>query len=167
MVKSLYMAKTENDAKVFVESIIKSLGANINSIEIINDAESGLTTISVQSPDTRLLIGRDGESLTALSTLLHRYLESGLTEKEHPLSITLDVNDYQKKHIEGLKTKAHMMAERAKFFKSSIELDPMNGYERRIIHTYLEKDKNITTESIGEGKNRRIVVKFIEEKTDL
>ncbi len=167
MVKSLYMAKTENDAKLFIESIIKSLGATVNSIETISDTESGLTTISVQTPDARLLIGRDGESLNALSTLLHRYLESGLKENEHPLSITLDVNDFQKKHIEGLKTKAHMMAERAKFFKSSIELDPMNGYERRIIHTYLEKDKNITTESIGMGKERRIVVKFVEQKTDL
>ena len=167
MVKSLYMAKTENDAKLFIESIIKSLGANINSIETIFDEESGLTTISVQTPDGRFLIGRDGESLNALSTLLHRYLESGLKENEHPISVTVDINDFQKKHIESLKTKAHMMAERAKFFKSSIELDPMNGYERRIIHTYLEKDKNITTESVGEGKNRRIVVKFVEEKNSL
>jgi len=161
------MAKTENDAKLFVESVIKTLGANVTSIDVIYDSDSGLTTINVQSPDGRLLIGRDGESLNAMSVLLHRYLESGLKEGEHPVSVTVDINDFHKKHIDSLKTKAHMMAERAKFFKSSIELDPMNGYERRIIHTFLEKDKNITTESVGEGKNRRIVVKFVEDKNSL
>ena len=57
-----------------------------------------------------------------------------------------------------------MMAERAKFFKSSVPLDPMNGYERRIIHTFLEKDKNIITDSEGVGKDRHIVIKFVEEK---
>jgi len=159
------MAKTLDDAKDFVQKVIETLGASILSIKTIDDTDSGLTTISVQSSDSRILIGREGESLMALSTLLHRFLETGLKDGEIPLPVTLDINDFQKNHLESLKTKAHMMAERAKFFKSSIELDPMNGYERRVIHTYLEKDKNITTESTGVGKDRRIVVTFIEDKT--
>lgn len=156
------MAKTTEDAKQFVENLIKTLGATITSIELQNDADTGLSTLEVSSPDGRLLIGRDGESLSALNTLLHRYMETDIP----PLPITLDVNNFQKQHIEGLKTKAHMMAERAKFFKSSIALDPMNGYERRVIHTYLEKDKNIVTDSEGAGKERHIVVKYVESKED-
>lgn len=156
------MAKTKDEAKKFIMEIIEALGAQTDAVEIREDDDTGITTIAVSSPDGRLLVGRDGESLHALSTLLHRFLESDLAEGEVPPPITLDINDFEKKHIEGLKTKAHMMAERAKFFKSSIELEPMNGYERRIIHTYLEKDKNVTTESIGEGKERRIVVKYKE-----
>lgn len=156
------MAKTKDEAKKFIMEIIEALGAQTDAVEIREDDDTGITTIAVSSPDGRLLVGRDGESLHALSTLLHRFLESDLAEGEVPPPITLDINDFEKKHIEGLKTKAHMMAERAKFFKSSIELEPMNGYERRIIHTYLEKDKNVTTESVGEGKERRIVVKYKE-----
>ncbi len=157
------MAKTQEDALNFVKTLIESMGAKMDSIEPVSDPDSGMTTISVKSPDSRILIGKDGETLNALSMLLHRYLETSLTEGQNPLPLTLDVNDFQKNHIEGLKVKAHMMAERAKFFKSSIELDPMNGYERRVIHTYLEKDKNISTESTGTGKERRIVVTYKEE----
>ncbi len=159
------MVKTNAEAQEFVKNLLNTIDASYDSIETVFDEDSGLTTISVKSKDGRLLIGKDGETLNALSTLLHRYLESGLKENESPISISLDVNDFQKKHIEDIKTKAHMMAERAKFFKSSIELDPMNGYERRIIHTFLEKDKNILTDSTGEGKNRRIVITYTEDKT--
>ena len=159
------MAKSRDDVKNFTVDLIQTLGAKIDSLEYLDDEDTGMTTIMVRTSDSRMLIGRDGESLAALNTLLHRYLENGLSEDEKPLPITLDINDFQKKHIEGLKTKAHMMAERAKFFKSSIELDPMNGYERRVIHTFLEKDKNITTESTGLGKERRVVLKYVEDKT--
>lgn len=157
------MAKTQDDALNFVKTLIESMGAKIDSIDVAVDPDSEMITISVKSPDSRILIGKDGETLNALSTMLHRYLETGITPDQKPLPLTLDINDFQKGRIDGLKVKAHMMAERAKFFKSSIELEPMNGYERRVIHTYLEKDKNISTESTGTGKERRIVVTYKEE----
>ncbi len=157
------MAKTILDAQNFINELVSNIGAKIETIETIYDEESGLNTISIKSGDGRILIGKDGETLHSLVTLLHRFMETGLKETDTPTPVGLDVNDFQKKHIEDLKIKANMMAERAKFFKSSIELDPMNGYERRIIHTFLEKDKNITTESTGLGKERRIVVTYKEE----
>ncbi|OGI84307.1 hypothetical protein A2903_01895 [Candidatus Nomurabacteria bacterium RIFCSPLOWO2_01_FULL_33_17] len=166
------MAKTQEDAKKFVEDLVKTLGAQITDIVINNDPDTGLSTINVTSPDGRILIGRDGESLSALNTLLHRYLEADMNDKDsktehHPALLSLDINNFQKSKIEGLKTKAHMMAERAKFFKSSIDLEPMNGYERRIIHTFLEKDKNLITDSSGLGRDRHIVIKFVENKDEI
>jgi len=155
------MTKTEEEAVVFLKKIFETMDVKIDSIEPLLDEETGLNTINIKTPDSKI-IGRDGECLQSIGTLLNRFLESNTKEDEQRSPIMLDVNDFQKKHIETLKTKAHMMAERAKFFKSSIELDPMNGYERRIIHTYLEKDKNISTESIGAGKERRIVVTYKE-----
>ncbi len=159
------MAKTQADAKEFIIKLLDIMGIAYDSVELDLDEESGLTTINVQTKEGRMLIGKDGETLNSISTLFHRYMEKGLEEGQSPVQISVDINDFQKKHIESIKTKAHMMAERAKFFKSSIELDPMNGYERRIVHTFLEKDKNILTESTGEGKNRRIVLTFTEDKT--
>ena len=73
----------------------------------------------------------------------------------------MDINGYQKKKIDNLKNMAHMMSERAKYFKSNIEIDPMPAFERRIIHMFLENEKDIKTESEGEGSNRRVVVKYI------
>ncbi len=161
------MAKTKDEIKTFVQNLVQSLGAQIKSINLVDDDDTGMSTIEIESPDSRMLIGRDGESLQALNSLLHRYCEKDLAQDAAPMAITLDVNNFQKNHIDSLKTKAHMMAERAKFFKSSIELDPMNGYERRIIHTFLEKDKNLVTDSTGVGKDRHIVVKFVENKDEI
>jgi len=84
-------------------------------------------------------------------------------EGEERISFFIDVNGYQKKRFENLKNIAHMMAERARYFKSNIEIDPMPAYERRIIHLFLEKNKDIKTESEGFGKDRRVVIKYIGE----
>jgi spoIIIJ-associated protein len=56
-----------------------------------------------------------------------------------------------------------MMAERARYFKSNIEVDPMPAFERRIVHMFLEDAKDIKTESEGQGSNRRVVIKYINE----
>lgn len=156
------MIKTLPEAENFVKNIIALMGFSISHFETVNDND--LITISINSEDGRYLIGRDGETLLHLNSLLHRFLESGISQGEKPISVSLDINGFQKKKIDDLKVKAHMMAERAKFFKSSVDLPPMNGYERKVIHTYLENDKNIKTDSTGIGKDRHIVVSYIENK---
>jgi hypothetical protein len=62
---------------------------------------------------------------------------------------------------DSVKAVAHMMAERAKFFKTNIEMDPMSAYERRIIHSFLQNVPEVTTESKGEGADRRVVIKYV------
>jgi spoIIIJ-associated protein len=156
------MIKTLPEAENFVKNVIALMGFDIEESEI--NTENDLTTISIKSKDSRNLIGRDGETLFHLNSLLHRFLESGISQDEKPISVSLDINGFQKKKIDDLKVKAHMMAERAKFFKSSVDLPPMNGYERKVIHSFLENDKNIKTESNGVGKDRHIVMSYIENK---
>ena len=56
---------------------------------------------------------------------------------------------------------AHMMAERARYFKSNIEVDPMSAFERRIVHEFLADATDLKTESEGYGPNRRVVIKYI------
>jgi spoIIIJ-associated protein len=74
----------------------------------------------------------------------------------------VDVNDFHKKKIENLKTLAHMLSERAKYFKSSIETDTMPAFDRKIIHEFLADKPNIKTESSGIEPNRRVVIRYIE-----
>lgn len=120
---------------------------------------------SLHTKDARLLLGRDGENLYAISFLIKRIIEKQYNE-ETSKAFTLDINDFHKKKIDQIKTTAHMLAERARFFKSSVDVDPMNPYERRIVHEYLQDHGDITTESVGQGKDRHIVIKYVKKPID-
>jgi spoIIIJ-associated protein len=79
------------------------------------------------------------------------------------LSFVVDVNDYQKKRIEDIRAKARVYAERARYFKSSVEMDPMSSYERMIIHSEFSDTPDIETSSAGVGRDRHIVIRFTEK----
>jgi len=100
-----------------------------------------------------------------LNHLVRRILESKLPEgsEDQGPSILIDIGGFQKKRVENVKAIAHMMAERARYFKSSIEVDPMPAFERRIIHEFLSEATDLKTESTGFGPSRRVVIKYIGE----
>ena len=77
--------------------------------------------------------------------------------------ILIDINGLQKKRVENVRAVAHMMAERARYFKSNIEVDPMPAFERRIVHEFLSDAADLKTESEGTGPSRRVVIKYIGE----
>ena len=111
----------------------------------------------IQSKDSVLLIGEHGQHLHALQTFVKRVVEKKQGGYCPPFLI--DVDDYQRHHIEQIKENARMGAQRVRYFKKEITLPPMNSYERRIIHTTLMEDPDVATESVGEGENRRVVIK--------
>ena len=76
-------------------------------------------------------------------------------------NILIDINGFQKKRVEAVQAIAHMMGERARYFKSNIEIDPMSSFERRIVHEFLSNATDLKTESLGEGSSRRVVIKYI------
>jgi spoIIIJ-associated protein len=118
---------------------------------------------SFNTKNGHMLIGRDGETLHAITHVLKRILEQKFNE-ETAKAFTLDINDFYKKRVEQLKTTAHMLAERARFFKSSVDLDPMNPFERRIVHEYLQNYTDLTTDSEGVGRERHIVIKYKQKE---
>jgi spoIIIJ-associated protein len=147
-----------------VEEILKglldSLGASYR--EIVRLDIAGQTVFSIQTDDSRTLIGAHGDTVHALDYLVKKVLENRLPQQEgerFPLFL-VDVNDYRTKQIKDLQTKALMMAERARSFQYDVELTPMSAYERLIIHTTLQDAPNVKTESQGEGRNRRVVIKY-------
>ena len=125
---------------------------------------------STQADDARALIGMHGDTVHALDLLVKKIVEKRLpagpsrdaeveAESETP-HFLIDVNDYRAKQIKDLQNKALMMAERARSFQYDVELSPMSSYERLIIHTTLQDAPNVKTESQGEGRNRRVVIKY-------
>lgn len=133
------------------------------SINQIKASPDNPLFFSFHTPDARLFLGHDGENLHALTFLIKRIIEKNFNE-ETARAFTLDINDFYKKKIENLKTTAHMLAERARYFKSSVDVDPMNPYDRRVIHEYLQNYPDINTESVGMGKERHIVIKYVSKE---
>ncbi len=129
-------------------------------------AKSAWFAVEVKTPE--LLLGRDGEALFALNHLVRKIVEAqhfraGTDSASEEFEIIIDINGYQKKRIENIHALVHMMAERARYFKSSIEIDPMPAFERRVVHEFLADATDLKTESAGEGSNRRVVIKYIGE----
>ncbi len=152
---------TKDEIKKIIEEFLEKTTFHIDRIDVETKEDDGSVWFVVRSNDSKLFIGKNGETLEAFNHIFRKLVESRATETPLPFSVLLDVNDYQKKKTENIKQIAHMMAERARFYKASVNIDPMNAFERRIIHTFLESYKDIKTESEGDGPTRHVVIKYL------
>ena len=145
-----------------LKSLLGHLGVVITEIVVEVDERTGSARYLVSSPDSAILIGEHGARLLALNHVMKRIAEKKNAEIG---AFMIDVNDYQKKRIDEIRAKAHMLAERARYFKSSVEMDPMSSYERMIVHAEFSEEKDIVTESTGSGRDRRVIIRYSESKT--
>lgn len=113
--------------------------------------------INILTDDARLLIGAQAQNLLALEYILKRFLEHESPEEQ--TRFLLDVNGYRLHHLEELKLEAKNIAKKVRLYRTELVLKPMSPFERRIIHMTLAEYPDITTESIGEGPTRRVVIK--------
>lgn len=146
-----------------LSTLLGHLGVVVTDIIIEKDDKTDSTRFVIATPDSAILIGEHGARLLALNHLMKRIVEKNSEESS---SFLVDVNDYQKKRIEDIRAKAHMLAERARYFKSSVEMDPMSSYERMIVHAEFSEENDITTESTGTGRDRRVIIRFSETKIE-
>ncbi|MDO8576621.1 MAG: R3H domain-containing nucleic acid-binding protein [bacterium] len=154
-----------------VENILKELlaAAGIPYSSVERSSVAGQEIFAIRTDDARTLIGAHGDTVYALDFLVKKIYENGMpvpapgeTAERMPMFL-VDVNDYRTKQIKDLQAKALMMAERARSFQYDVELSPMSSYERLIIHTTLQDAPNVKTESQGEGRSRRVVIKYAAE----
>jgi spoIIIJ-associated protein len=151
---------SNEEIKNLAREIIEKATIEVTEISL-NEEKPGSVWVSVEVKEPNLLIGRDKEGLQALNHLLHRILDNRTEENERAgKAIVLDINGVQKKHVDSIRAIAHMMSERARYFKSNIEIDPMTAFERRIVHEFLSEAQDLETESIGIGRARRVVIKY-------
>jgi spoIIIJ-associated protein len=151
----------ERELEKVIREILEKTPFSVDSIEV--DVASDETNIwcKISSEDSRHLIGRNGETLQSIDYLVKRILEKRLRENDIPYTnFILDINNYQKKKVDAIRSRAHMLAERARYFKSKVEAPPMTAFERKIVHDHLSREDDISTESTGEGRERRVVVSF-------
>ncbi len=142
----------EDDAKKFLLQMFDAMDIPVT----INIEKSKDTLhIDLEGPNMGLLIGRRGQTLDSIQYLLGLVLNK---DREKYVKVYLDTKNYRKKREETLKRLAKRMADKAKKTRRSVYLEPMNPYERRIIHSTLQKTPGIHTYSEGEEPNRRVII---------
>lgn len=154
---NLYM--NINEIQNLIRELIERTTSTIKQITVSDDNPKNIC-FSIEVSDPHLFLSKGGEALFALNHIVRKIIESKKAD-DSELNILVDINGFQKKRIENLHATAHMMAERARYFKSNIEVDPMPAFERRIIHEFLSEETDLKTESTGEGVSRRVVIKYI------
>jgi len=147
-------ARVEQAGKEFLLGLAKIVDETA-SVEV--SAGENEVTFAVKGENVGKLIGYHGETLQAIQLLL-----SGIkTRGEGPVRLYVDIDGYKASRNQTIIDLANRTAEQAIKIERNIHLDPMNAYERRIVHTTLQERDDVTTESTGEGEKRHVVVKPI------
>ncbi|MBQ2730113.1 MAG: Jag N-terminal domain-containing protein [Clostridia bacterium] len=147
----------------FANTLLKDMGVNAEA-KYTGNEPSGIggntyPHIEIVGEGAGILIGHHGETLDAIQYLVNlcAHRKGGSTSKEF-VKIIVDIEDYRSKREETLRSLARRTAAKAVKYKRNIVLEPMNPFERRIIHSEIQDIENVSTHSVGSDENRKIVV---------
>ncbi len=148
----------------FVKQLISDMGLDveISSKDLAKDSK----LIEINGEGAGVLIGHHGETLDSIQYLANLAANKKVNgEKRDFVKITVDAEGYRAKREETLRALARRMAAKVLKYKKSVMLEPMNPYERRIIHSEIQGIEGVSTNSIGSESNRKIVVYLEDKKT--
>jgi len=145
----------ESTITTTIKELLSAMG--ILDISVHKEEMAGQIVFRIETKDPKKIIGTRGETLRMLDYLVKKIAEKKGVESNHYM---VDVDGYRTQHLKELQQKAVMMADRAKSFEYDVELNPMSAYERLIVHATLADVPNIKTESQGEGRERRVVIRY-------
>ena len=143
----------EEKARTFLADVTRLMGVEV-TINVHRDDE-GNVRVDMFGDTLGILIGRRGETLDALQYLTSLYVNRG---QEEYTRVTLDTENYRAKREEALRRLANRMANRCVKTGRKVVMEPMNPYERRILHSALQQNDAVTTHSEGEEPNRHVVI---------
>ena len=149
--------EVENRAKVFLSDVFASM--NLGEVEITSEYNTtdGSLEVDFEGEDMGILIGKRGQTLDSLQYLTSLVVNKG---KSNYIRVKLDTEDYRKRRKETLENLARGIAYKVRKTRKPVILEPMNPYERRIIHSALQGNKFVETVSEGEEPYRHVVVKL-------
>lgn len=146
-------------AKEFLNQVFGAMGMQV-SIETVYNASDRELLVSMEGDDMGILIGKRGQTLDSLQYLVSLVVNK---ETEGYLRVKLDTENYRERRKETLETLAKNISYKVKRTKHPVSLEPMNPYERRIIHSALQNDKYVMTRSEGEDPFRHVVISLKKE----
>lgn len=158
--KAVDGAELEAKAKEFLKSVFDSIGMDVNIEASYDDMLSELS-VDLSGDDMGVLIGKRGQTLDSL-----QYLTGQVINKHQGgyVRVKLDTENYRERRHETLENLAHNMAHKVRRTRHPMALEPMNPYERRIIHSTLQDEKDVTTRSEGEEPYRHVVICYVKHK---
>ena len=142
--------------RAFISGLMERMGVEAD-IEISRRDNGGIN-VNLSGSGMGAIIGRRGETLDAIQHLTNYVVNHDSDKHMH---ISIDAENYRAKREESLTKLAEKMAEKAIKYKRSMALEPMNSYERHVIHTALQNYEGVTTSSTGVEPNRRVVVSYV------
>lgn len=143
--------------KEYLTNLTKDMGLDVSFETKIRDKQF---QVKMYSDNNSILIGKGGQTLKALTTVVKQVVYNEINEYPH---LILDVENYKEKQEKYLERLAKNVAKDVARTKVEAALENMNSYERRIIHNVLSENKHVYTESVGEEPNRHIVIKPKED----
>lgn len=149
--------EAEERAKVFLRDVFASMKLGEVEITAVYNKNDGSLDVNFEGEDMGILIGKRGQTLDSLQYLTSLVVNKG---KENYIRVKLDTEDYRRRRKETLENLARGIAYKVKKTRRPVVLEPMNPYERRIIHSALQGNKFVETVSEGEEPYRHVVVKL-------
>ena len=161
--KEIELAKVEDQTIEACEKFIADVmdAMKMNDVKVTSCVdEEGALSINMEGPDMGILIGKRGQTLDSLQYLTNRVANK---MQDGYVRVKLDTEDYRRRRKETLENLARNIAGKVKRTRRTVVLEPMNPYERRIIHSALQSDPAVSTHSEGEEPYRRVVVTLVRK----
>ena len=150
-----YTEGVKAETESFLRGLLERMG--VKAEITISDRDNGGLLVELSGPGMGAVIGRRGETLDAIQHLTNYAVNRGSEKRCH---ISVDAESYRAKREESLVRLAEKMAAKVVKYKRSMALEPMNSYERHVIHTALQNFEGVSTSSTGTEPNRRVVVSY-------
>lgn len=150
------MPETAETIKKLTSELLEKIGIKPDHLEVQDDTEGNFNVSIDSGEDSGVLIGYHGESLNSLQRILSLICYKSLGEWKR---IIVDISGYRGERQERLEELAENAAKRVRFLQDPVTLPPMNAFERRVIHMKVAEIPGVWTESTGEERGRRVVIR--------
>ena len=154
IIKARKKFSVEENVKEFLKSVFHAMDMAVEIIVKVNE-EDKLIEVDLKGDDMGILIGKRGQTLDSLQYLTNLAVNK---HSENYYKVKVDTEDYRKRRKDTLENLAKNIAYKVKRTKRPVELEPMNPFERRVIHSALQNDRYVTTHSEGDEPYRHVVV---------
>ena len=154
VIKVRKVCSVEDIVKDFLDQVFKAMDMEVE-ILIKKDEENHFLDVELKGADMGILIGKRGQTLDSLQYLTNLAVNK---HSDHYYKVKIDTEDYRNRRRETLENLAKNIAYKVKRTKRAVSLEPMNPFERRVIHSALQNDRYVTTHSEGEEPYRHVVV---------
>ena len=163
--KEVELAKVEpqtiETCEKFIYDVMNAMG--MDDVKVTSVVDEGALSINMEGSNMGILIGKRGQTLDSLQYLTNRVANK---MQDGYVRVKLDTEDYRRRRKETLENLAKNIASKVKRTRKTVSLEPMNPYERRIIHSALQSDPAVSTHSEGEEPYRRVVVTLVRNRNN-